>query len=147
MSDAGPLLPSYDDAQAATQASKELKSSFANLKGDHNDIQELFRTVKNQLQNAPEFGDGHLLLEKWETLRSVCSHSFVWLISGLTEGYLLVKRDTSEYTETLNRMRACVLAFSRVSSFRIVTLCELLLRVLASSSRFLGHPHPLVAVV
>ena len=72
MADAG-SLPSYDAAQAAQCAGKELKVSFEALKGEHNDIQELFKTVKNQLQSTPELGDHHPLVQKWDELRSVRS--------------------------------------------------------------------------
>ena len=70
MADAG-SLPSYDSAQAAQRAGKELKTSFEALKSEHNDIQELFKTVKGQLQNTPELGDHHPLVQKWDELRSV----------------------------------------------------------------------------
>ena len=113
MADAGPIPPSYDDAQAANKASQELKSSFENLKNDHNDIQELFRTVRSQLQNAPEIGDGHLLLEKWETLRSVCVP--LWFNTTSNAAPLYDVRDISGYTGIHSRMQACVLGFSRVS--------------------------------
>ena len=75
MADAGPLIlpPSYSniDGQAARGAGSELKQSFESLKTEHNDIQELFRTVKAQLQNTPEIGEYHPLIEKWDELRVV----------------------------------------------------------------------------
>ena len=72
MADAG-QLPSYDDldAQAAHSARSQLKKSFENLKHDHLDIQELFRTVAGQLEATPEIGEEHPLVEEWNTLRQV----------------------------------------------------------------------------
>ena len=86
MADAGLLLlpPSYDDAdgQGAHRAGSELKRSFESLKSEHKDIQELFRTVKTQLQSTPEIGQHHPLIETWEDLRTVRHKPYViWYLS------------------------------------------------------------------
>ena len=103
MADAG-QLPSYDDldAQAAHSARSQLKKSFENLKHDHLDIQELFRTVASQLRGMPEIGEQHLLLDKWDGLREVRS-----LIRPTHAAFERARRGTSGSSEIRSRTPGC----------------------------------------
>ena len=64
-------LPTYSDVQAHYRARAELKQSFATLKNDQQDIQELFKTVAAELEATPEIGDKHVLSREWDALRQV----------------------------------------------------------------------------
>lgn len=60
-------LPTYEDLQAE----RALKASFAQLLGDHEEIQRLFKSVASQLETTPKIGEDHDLCREWNALFKV----------------------------------------------------------------------------
>ncbi|THG94362.1 hypothetical protein EW026_g7097 [Hermanssonia centrifuga] len=57
-------LPSYEELQAE----RDLKQSFASLSRDHEDIQQLFKSVASKLETTPKIGEDNELCKEWDQL-------------------------------------------------------------------------------
>ncbi|KIP06999.1 hypothetical protein PHLGIDRAFT_35691 [Phlebiopsis gigantea 11061_1 CR5-6] len=57
-------LPTYEELQAE----RDLKSQFAQLAKDHDEIQRLFKSVAGQLATTPKIGEDHELCAEWDAL-------------------------------------------------------------------------------
>ncbi len=62
-------LPSYEELQAE----RDLKQSFASLSRDHEDIQQLFKSVASKLETTPKIGEDNELCKEWDQLAKVRS--------------------------------------------------------------------------